>query len=271
MVSVMDMLSRSADGAGISDAADAARATWHELVDFAASYASGAQTIRYHDLPERMRERHKPNSVPMNVLSRHTKITLDGIRTTIAGKVTLPRAGMAAEVATALAGSRVVALTGPAGSGKSALARKAVEQESKNRLCLSFRAEEFAYKHLDQALPGSVSPGSLQGIMESEDGVLIHLESLERMLESPARDALRDLIAMAERHPNTSLLLTCRDDDMDKAADAFFGHSDMSCRTIRTPPLDDEDCDAGRGVVSGAQSHSVPPRVEADHGHPVRP
>ncbi len=241
MVSVMDMLSRSADDAGVSDAAATARATWHELVSVAASPASGTQTTRYYNLPESMRERHRPNSVPMHILLHHTKTTLDRIRTTIAEKVTLPRAGMVAEAATALAGSRAVALTGPAGSGKSALARKVVEQESKNRLCLSFRAEEFAHDNLDQALPDSISARSLEAIIESEDGVLIHLESLERMLESPARGAFGDLIAMAERHPHTSLLLTCRDDDMDKAADAFFGHNKLSCRTILTPPIDDED------------------------------
>ena len=241
VVSVMDILSRSADSAGISDAADAAKATWNELVNVAAIYASGARTVRYRDLPADMRERHVPNFVPLQILLHHTKTTLACIRTTIARKVTLPRAGMVAEVTTALAGSRAVVLTGPAGSGKSALARMVVEQELKNRLCLSFRAEEFAHTHLDQALPGSISARSFERIIESEDGVLIHLESLERMLESPTRDALGDLVAMAEHHPRASLLLTCRADDADKAADAFLGHGNLSCRTIHTPPLDDED------------------------------
>ena len=117
---------------------------------------------------------------------------------------------MVAEAVTALAGNRVVVLTGPAGSGKSVLARRVVEQESGNRLCLSFRAEEFAHAHLDKALPGSIPASSLESIIESEDRVLIHLESLERLLESPTRNAFGDLVAMAERHPRVSLLLTCR-------------------------------------------------------------
>ena len=238
MVSVMDMLSRSADGSG---AADVAKATWNELVNVAASSASGARTLRHCDLPEGMRERHRSNSVPMQILSHHTKTTLSGIRTTIAGTVTLPRVGTIAEAVTALAGSRVVALTGPAGSGKSVLARRVVEQESGNRLCLSFRAEEFAHAHLDQALPGSIPASSLESIIESEDKVLIHLESLERLLESPTSDAFGDLVAMAERHPRVSLLLTCRDDDMGKAADAFFGQGQLGCHTIRMPLLDKED------------------------------
>lgn len=241
MVSVMDMLSRSADGAGAAYPTDTARATWNELVDVAASSASGARTLRYYDLPEGIRERHRPNSVPMQILLHHTKSTLDYIQTTIAETVTLPRARIVTETATALAESRVVALTGPAGSGKSVLARRVVEQESGNRLCLSFRAEEFAHAHLDKALPGSISARSLEAIIESEDKVLIHLESLERMLESSTRNAFGDLVAMVERHPHVSLLLTCRDDDMDKAADAFFGQGQLGCRTIRTPPLDKEE------------------------------
>ena len=241
MISVIDMLSRSADGAGAADMADVAKATWNELVDVAAISASGARTLRYYDLPESIRERHRPNSVPMQILLHHTKTTLGGIRTTIAGTVILPRAGTVVEAVTALAGSRVVALTGPAGSGKSVLARRVVEQELVDRLCLSFRAEEFAHAHLDQALPGSISARSLEAIIESKDRVLIHLESLERMLESSTRDALRDLVTMAERHPHVSLLLTCRDDDMNKAADAFFGQGQLGCHTIRVPPLDKSD------------------------------
>ena len=241
MVNIMDMLSRSADGAGIANVADVAKATWNELVSVAASSASEAQTLRYYDLPEEMREKHRPNSVPMQILLHHTKTTLGDIRTTIAGAVTLPRAGMITEAVTALAGSRVVALTGPAGSGKSVLAKKVIEQELGDRLRLSFRAEEFAHAHLDQALPSSISARSLEAIIKSEDKVLIHLESLERILESFTRDALRHLVAMAECHPHVSLLLTCRDDDMDKAVDAFFGQGQMGCRTIRVPPLDKED------------------------------
>ena len=99
MVNVMDMLSRSADGAG---AADTAKATWNALVSAAASYASGAQTIRYRDLPGELRERHRPNSVPSQILSRHTKTTLGIIRTTIAGTVTLPRAAMITKTTAAL-------------------------------------------------------------------------------------------------------------------------------------------------------------------------
>ncbi len=241
MVSVMDMLSRSAAGAGVADATDAAKTTWNELADVAASSAFGARTLKYYDLPEGMRERHRPNSVSMRVLRHHTKGTLERIRTTIAETVTLPRDGMVAKTVAALAGSRVVALTGPAGSGKSVLARRVVEQESGNQLCLSFRAEEFAHVYLDQALPGSISARSLETIIESEGKVLIHLESLERLLESTTRDAFGDLVSMVEHNSHVSLLLTCRDDDMDKAAEAFFGQGQLGCRTIRMPPLNKGD------------------------------
>ena len=135
----------------------------------------------------------------------------------------------------------MVALTGPAGSGKSVLARRVVEQESGDQLCLSFRAEEFAHAHLDQALPDSISAGSLEEIIKSESRVLIHLESLERLLESTRRAALEDLVAMVERHPHVSLLLTCRDDNVATALDAFFGRGHLDCRTIRMPALNRED------------------------------
>lgn len=61
------------------------------------------------------------------------------------------------------------------------------------------------------------------------------------MLESTRRAALGDLVAMVERHPHVSLLLTCRDDNTATAPDAFFGRGHLDCRTIRMPALNRED------------------------------
>ena len=61
------------------------------------------------------------------------------------------------------------------------------------------------------------------------------------MLESARRAALEDLVAMVERHPHVSLLLTCRDDNIATALDAFFGRDHLDCRTIRMPVLNHED------------------------------
>ena len=81
MVSVMDMLSRSVDGAGVADVAGRGKGHLERVGECCGKlrvWGSNPKTLR----PARgMRERHMPNSVPRQILSHHhTKTTLSGIR-----------------------------------------------------------------------------------------------------------------------------------------------------------------------------------------------
>ena len=237
--SVRNVLAQAATG---TDPVKTAEATWHELVGIAADSASGARTLNRSDLPESMRDKHGTIQSPktaLKVLREHSDFTLQGIRSTIAETLTLPRNESLIRANEALAGVQVVVLTGPPGSGKSTLAKAMAQWQANDHVCLSFRAEEFAESHIDSVLKGQVTGRQLETLLAAQERILIHVESLERLLEHPTRDAFTDLIRMAERCHNVRILLTCRDYSLDTALTSFIGQSDLTYKVIDLPPLND--------------------------------
>ena len=227
-----------------TDAVGSAEATWHQLIGIAASAASGARTLKRSDLPDSMRSRHgaiESHRSVLQVLREHSDVTLQGIRSTITGMVTLPRYGLLTQAKDALAEAQVVVLTGPPGSGKSALAKAVVQWQANDSMCLSFRAEEFAESHIDRVLTGQVTGRRLETLLAAQKRVLVHVESLERLLEHPTRDAFTDLIGMAERCHNVRLLLTCRDYSLGTAVISLLGQGTLAYRVIDLPPLSDAE------------------------------
>ena len=231
-----------AQAATATDPVKAAEATWHELVGIAADSASGARTLKHSDLPESMRDKHGAIQSPktaLKVLREHSDFTLQGIRSTIAETITLPRNESLIDANEALAGVQVVVLTGPPGSGKSTLAKAVAQWQANDHVCLSFRAEEFAESHIDRVLKGQVTGRQLETLLAAQERILIHVESLERLLEHPTRDAFTDLIRMAKRCHNVRILLTCRDYSLDTALTSFVSQSGLTYRVIDLPPLND--------------------------------
>lgn len=234
---------------GDADAVDAARAAWHELVAVAAAAAPRAKTLRRADLPDGMLERYGAMPVTaLQALTDHSATILNGIRSTIGDVTTLPRTEVTTQAAMAL-GDRVVALTGPPGAGKSALAKAVIQRYSGSRLCLSFRATDFAKGHIDDALPGQISGERFRLFVGAQERVIIHVDGLERLLECPVRNAFDDLVTIAENCPNVSLVLTCRDTEMENVAVALFGRSPLTCSTVEVPPLSAEEMErVGREI-----------------------
>ena len=253
--SVRNVLAQAATG---TNPVKAAEATWHELVGIAAVSASGARTLNRSDLPESMRDKHGTIQSPktaLKVLREHSDFTLQGIRSTIAETLTLPRNESLIRANEALAVVQVAVLTGPPGSGKSTLAKAVAQWQANDHVCLSFRAEEFAESHIDNVLKGQVTGTQLETLLAAQERILIHVESLERLLEHPTRDAFTDLIRMAERCHNVRILLTCRDYALETAVTSFIGQSGLTYRVIDLPPLDDVELSQ---VVKALPELSIP-------------
>lgn len=239
---IKNALTQSAVG---RDAISIAENSWRHLVEIATHSATGARTLTRYDLPDSLISQHNAIQSPQVILQKqaeHSAITLEGIRSTVSGmEEPLQRKDQLAEIFEALHANRVVVLSGTSGSGKSALAKAAVERQVREQAILSFRSEEFAVSHLDNVFHGDTTASQVETLLGAQQGVLIHIESLERLLEHSTRDGFNDLIRLVERTRNIQLLITCRDYAEPTAMAAFFRHSKLQHEVIEVPPLTDEE------------------------------
>ena len=90
--------------------------------------------------------------------------------------------------------------------------------------------------------------------------MLVHVESLERLLEHSTRDAFSDLVGIVERCHNVRLLLTCRDHSLETVIGSFFGLPAQKPSVIRLPALDDNEL----GEVQASIPHLADPLRDPD-------
>lgn len=163
-------------------------------------------------LPESVRRRHGDlPSADLLGLAAHSATVLNGIHTTVGETATLPRESLLTQVLEALDEAQAVILAGPAGIGKSVLARMTVARIEGVSPCFAFRAEEFATSHIDQTLHGAQIATNAERLFArlcAQGRKLILVESVERLLEASVRDALTDLLRYLERDASIRLLMT---------------------------------------------------------------
>jgi len=242
---IKTLLAYTANG---HDALEAAEATWNTLLQEAGRGMPLARSFKYEDLPENLRQRHSPigrnEQRVLQALKDHSALILDGIRSTIGKDLHLERVRLVQQVIEQLESTQIVLLSGPAGSGKSVIAKDVLSILSRDHFTFSFRAEEFACAHLDEALQSSQIPANgkkLQAILASQARKVLLVESVERLLEKSTRDAFTDLLALVARDKSWRLLLTCRDYSTDLARSAFLQRADLGHSVVKVPPLDDEE------------------------------
>ena len=222
--------------------------SWNALVAMAGEAMSEAKAFRRDDLPVQLRQRHSllggPEQAALKALGDHTAIILGGIHSNIGKSLHLGRAKLVQEVLAQIESSQVVLVSGPAGSGKSAVAKDVVDLLSPDYFTFSFRAEEFAEPHFDQTLHGAQIPAnarSLSAILATQTRKILLIESVERLFEKSTRDAFTDLLTMAAGDKSWRILLTCRDYSTDLVRAAFLAGAGMDHGVIAVPDLDDEE------------------------------
>ena len=229
-----------------SNPIEVAETAWLKLIEIAADAAIGARTIKRQDLPDRLLSQLRAIDVAQAALQLqrdHTQLILGEIRSTIAGSVVLPRDELKRQAGDLLESRRSLILSGAAGSGKSAIAKSLVLSNQRDYECLSFRAEEFAKSSIDDVLRGPTTGVQLKALLGAQQRALVHVEGVERLLEHPVRDALADLVGIAEECENVHLLLTCRDYAATTAITAFFRRGNLAPAVMSIPPLSDQEMD----------------------------
>ncbi|MDB5341989.1 MAG: hypothetical protein JWP89_366 [Schlesneria sp.] len=224
----------------------AADATWNELLREVGEGKPEAKAYRRDDFSPELRARHSPVATrEQNLLSRlreHSKLILDGIRTTIGLRIELDRRNVVQSVLERLQESSIVLISGSAGSGKSGIAKRVLDLASKDYFTFAFRAEEFAVAHLDQTLNAAqvgLNGVTLGAILSAQPIKLLLVESIERLLEATTRDAFADLLSLIAHDASWRVIMTCRDYSADLVRSSLlqFATSNHTCVSIS--PLDE--------------------------------
>jgi hypothetical protein len=238
------LLAHTANG---SDPLGAADATWASLVQEAGEGMTHGKSYRRDDLPQLLRERHSPVSdasqTGLRRLAEHSEVVLNGIRSTIGQNVHLAREQLVQSLLEKLEETQVIVVTGPAGGGKSGVAKEAVLQLT-DHFAFSFRAEEFATAHLDETLHKSqisANASMLAAMMAGQSRKLLLVESVERLLEASTRDAFSDLITLLKKDCSWRLILTCRDYSSELVRYSLLQFAGVEHSVLTVPPLNDAE------------------------------
>ena len=250
---IKTLLAHSATGADKIGSADS---TWNSLLALVAKAMPEARDISRDDLPELLRQAHDPipnsDHKALHALGEHSATILRGIRGTIHNSVALKRAALVEETRRGLVGGQVLLIAGPAGSGKSAVAKSVLERLGDRHFTFAFRAEEFAKAHLDETLNGSglaISGTRLSAVLAGQGQKVLLIESVERLLEASIRDSFSDLLRLIEKDASWKVVLTCRAYSLDLVVASFFGQMGLPYSVVKVPPLSDDELDeVGRAI-----------------------
>jgi hypothetical protein len=230
------------------DPVASAKATWDALLTFVSEAGPAARSLKRADLPTALVQAHgevgaKEQRV-LTALRNHTEFVLRKIRTMIGPAFHLRRSGIVQQVLAAIEAKQVVLITGPAGSGKSVIGKEAVAFLSREFFAFGFRVEEFSVAHIDETLHNSQIPAratELQAILGAQGRKVLVIESVERLLEKPTRDAFSDLMTLAQSDGGLKILMTCRDYSVEQVQASFLHAAGIDHAVIEVPPLDDTE------------------------------
>lgn len=225
-----------------------AESTWNSLLALATTAIPEARDVARSDLPGSLLEKHEPIQTRAKsivaALRDHSRPVLRNIRGTIGPKLHLARGALVQRLLELLESSQIVLVQGSAGSGKSVIAKAALDHLSQDGFGFAFRAEEFAQPHLDTTLSSGMIPANatvLAAVLGAQGRNVILVDSVERLLEKSTRDALSDLLGMCKSDSGLRIILTCRDYSAEQVWNSFLSPWGIDCARLSIPPLDDDE------------------------------
>jgi tRNA A37 threonylcarbamoyladenosine biosynthesis protein TsaE len=233
-----------------------ATATWKALVELAGRSMGNAESYTHEKLPEELRQRHQGNMADIRAavqaIHDHSATVTKSIETTVAGSYHIPREGLATQLLEHLEESRVLIVTGPAGYGKSVMARGAIDLLQEDHLVFAFRVEEFGVAHMDMFLRNAqvnLTATRLFSALAGQGRKYLFIESVERLLEKSVREAFTQLLAIIQEDPTWRLVMTCRDYSIDTVRSSFLKHANLSHTVFNIPLLSDAELDSAAAAI----------------------
>ena len=232
----------------VKDVAAVASATWATLLECAGRGRPTAQTYRQESLPPEIIERHTTiptaDSQGLQALIDHGKTVRDSIFLTIGNRYEIDRSVELISLLEKIEEHQIVIVTGGAGSGKSALAKKLLSHVEGTRPVLAFHAVEFAKAHINETLgkaQTTLNGQRLLAIMAGHDRVVVLVESIEYLLEHSVRNAFLHLLSVVQQNHSVKLVLTCRDYSAETVRNSLLSPFGLKHSIHNVPELSDDE------------------------------
>ena len=242
---------------GVQDTVAAAKATWATLLECVGRGRPAAKIYRRENLPTEIIERYTtiPTTYLMGLqaLIEHGRTVRENIRSTIGKSYEIDRSAELISLLAKIKEHQIVIVTGRAGSGKSALAKKLLSNVEATRPVLAFHAVEFAKAHINETLgkaQTTLNEQRLLALMAGHDLVVVLVESVERLLENSVRDAFSHLLCVLKQNHSAKLVLTCRDYSAETVLNSLLAPLGLQLSVHNVPELSDEELQSVRREVA---------------------
>lgn len=248
--------------------ADAAATTWAELINHAGAWSSEGRSVELSTLPPEIYARHRQvassRQAEVARLRKHSEVTLRRVSAVGPRGVTFDRSNLGIALDAEFAANQVVLVVGPAGGGKSVLAKQFLNAVARSETTFAFSAEEFGGAHIDEVLARASIGLAWQELLTL---LPLHrktflVEGLERLLEANDRQAFSDLLLSVKEDPSISLVITCRDYYAEIVERSLLAPSGVAFGRVVVGGLTDDDLQGVANTVPELVPLLAIPRVK---------
>jgi len=223
---------------------------WARLVNEVQNSNPAAGTITLKTLPKDILDYFKTGislaACPsIEKLKEHGDLILKGTNTEIAG-THIRRIRYIDHMADLANKCNFILVTGPRGSGKSAITKEFVEEHASSGYCFCLRTEDLNQPHLDHVFTSVGIDLSLSDL--SERFALIPrkyliIESLEKLLELSNRAAFCDLLEYLKGHKDWTVIASCREYALHQICITYLNKKDVLHEVVKVSDFTDDEFD----------------------------
>ena len=221
---------------------------WEKILGEVQSFDPDAGTVSLFTISKEIRDSIDTKKNPhfahdLKKLNERSKYIIDGIQLEIGG-FHVKRPELLAQLIETSAENKFVILLGQRGCGKSSLVREFTGDLIGREPVFCLRTEDLDNPHLDNvfsAIGLTSSLGDLEEGLALIPKKYLLIESLEKLLEIQNKTAFNDLIQFIQKHPEWTVIASCREYAFQPISFTFLQPSGVDYVPIPISGFDEDD------------------------------
>lgn len=241
---------------------------WARLILYTQQCNQNAATISIDNIPAELAnwfDSNRPlaNNDAVIRLKEHSQIIMNNIFDTVGPGIAIERNELEQDLRDSLQTSNIVMVIGFAGTGKSALIKRAFGDGSYTLLAM--KAEEFNKSHVDQVLKDiqlSDTWSRLSSRFALISNKILLVDGIERLFEASYKSAFRQFIQMISDDPDWKVVITCRLQAAELVKQEFFFPFGIIPEYIEVPGFSPEEVETVTAKIPQLQSLTSSPSLK---------